>query len=66
MFAFLVATFIAFVVADAFLSASVIHHLRRYSLPGWTLTRIVIPIYLGLQALLLALAVIWLFHIRIL
>ncbi len=51
------------VIADAFLSASVIYHLRRYSLPGWTLTKVVIPVYLVSASLFMLLALWWLWII---
>ena len=63
MFTALLAIFILFVFADAFLSGSVIHHLRAYSLPGWTLAKIIVPVHLGLSLLFLSLALYFLLQI---
>lgn len=47
MFAVLLALFIAFAAADAFVSAAAIYHLWSYTLPGWSAPKIVIPIYVA-------------------
>ena len=47
MFAVLLALFIAFVAADAFVSAAAIYHLWSYTLPGWPAPKIVIPVYVA-------------------
>ncbi|MBI4132516.1 MAG: hypothetical protein HY473_00245 [Candidatus Sungbacteria bacterium] len=49
--------FVVFVAADAFFAASVMYHLRKYSLPGWGAAKIVPPLYLALSLLFLGLAI---------
>lgn len=53
----LTACLVAFLAAETFFSAAVIHHLRSYTLPDWTAPRIVIPSFLALLLLFLGLAV---------
>ena len=49
--------FAIFVAADAFFAASVMYHLRKYSLPGWGAAKIIPPLYLALSLLFLGLAI---------
>ena len=53
---FLTGTFILFLLADALLSAAVIYHLRQFTMPGWSLGRMVITLYLILAGILLGAA----------
>lgn len=57
MFAVLLAVLILFVAVDIAISAAVIYHLRRYTLPGWNAARVAVPLYLTLAALCAGLAV---------
>lgn len=38
-------------IADVFFSAAVIRNLRKYTLPDWTASRIIIPVYVALSGL---------------
>lgn len=64
MVVILFAVLVVMTAIDIFLSASVIHHLRQYSLPGWTLAKIVMPLYLALSGAALVSAIWWLAVIR--
>ncbi|GEM_PF-3283141 len=48
--------------ADIFFSLAVIRNLRKYTLPGWTAARIVVPLYVGLSGLFFGFALYFLFH----
>ncbi|MFY9461931.1 MAG: hypothetical protein WAP51_01880 [Candidatus Sungiibacteriota bacterium] len=56
MFAIAGTIFAVFVLVYAFLVASVLYHLRQYTLPGWTATRIVVPIFFIISTIFLAFA----------
>lgn len=56
MFTALLLFFITATALDVFLSAAVIYHLRRYTLPTWTAPKIVIPVYLMLALIFWGLA----------
>lgn len=56
MFTVLLALFIAFTAADAFVSAAAIYHLRSYTLPGWSAPKIVIPIYVAISLIFIGFA----------
>ena len=56
MFVLLLVLLIVFIATDAFIAAAVIWHLHKYTLPGWTAAKAVVPAYLGLSLTLLALA----------
>lgn len=45
-----------FAAVHIFFSAAVIFHLRRYTLPGWSAPRIIIPLYCILSLLLFGFA----------
>lgn len=64
MFAVLLIIFVAAVAADAFLSAAVVYHLWKYTLPGWTAVKIIVPAYLALALLFFGLALYSLFQIQ--
>lgn len=49
--------FILFVLLDAILSAAVIYHLRQYTMPGWTIARAAIALYLILATIFLGIAI---------
>lgn len=56
MFTVLLALFIAFTAADAFVSAAAIYHLWSYTLPGWSAPKIVIPIYVAISLIFIGFA----------
>ncbi len=60
----LLSGFMLFILADALLSAAVIYHLRQFTMPGWTLGRTVIGLYLILAAIFLATAAYYVFQIN--
>lgn len=51
-------------LADIFFSAAVLRNLRKYTLPGWTAARIIVPLYIGLSGLFFGLAAYSLFQIH--
>lgn len=55
--------FALFVLADAIISAAVIYHLRQYTMPGWTMGRAAIALYLTLAAIFLGIAIYQFRHI---
>lgn len=55
--ALLTGAFLLFILADALLSAAVIYHLRQYTMPGWTVARAAVSLYLILAAIFLGIAV---------
>lgn len=57
LFPFLLAVLGLFLLADVALGASVIYHLRKYTLPRSTAARIAIPLYLALSSLFLLFAI---------
>ena len=61
---FLITGFALFILADALLSAAVIYHLRQFTLPGWTLGRTVIALYLIFAGIFLATAAYYVFQIN--
>ena len=56
MFLLLCILFAAAIAAHAAVSAAVLWHLARYTLPGWNAVRVAVPLYIGLSLLFLALA----------
>ena len=42
---------------DVFVSTAVIYHIRKYTLAGWTLPRIVVPAYLAASLVMVILAI---------
>lgn len=56
MFTALLSFLLIFAAADGLLSAAIVYHIQKYSLPDWRAMKIVMPIYFGLFALFLALA----------
>lgn len=56
MRAVLLTGFAIFVLADVLLSAAVIYHLRQFTMPGWSLRRGVIVLYLTMAGALLGAA----------
>lgn len=61
---FLITGFSLFVFVDALLSAAVIYHLRQFTMPGWTLGRTIIALYLIFAGIFLATAVYYVFQIK--
>lgn len=53
--------FLLFIGAYILLTAAVIHHLRQYTLPGWTAARFVVPFFFFLSLALFAYAVYFFF-----
>ena len=45
-----------FVAVDALVATAVLWHLSKYTLPGWTAAKAVVPAYLVLEMALLAMA----------
>lgn len=66
MFSVLTLLFITVVAADVFIATSAIRILRRYALPGWTASRLIIPLFIVVSLVFLAFAVYFLFEIRML
>lgn len=61
---FVLLLILALVLAvDIFVSAAVIYHLRKYTLVGWTLPKIIVPAYFAFSLAIITLALIALFQI---
>lgn len=56
MYIALLGLFFAVVAANAIVGAAVIYHLRKYTLPGWTAAKIVVPAYVLLSLIFALLA----------
>jgi len=57
LFPFLLSVLGIFLIADVALGASVIYHLRKYTLPGSAAARIAIPLYIALSSVFLLFAI---------
>lgn len=55
--------FLVFIVVWFFFTGAVIFHLRKYTLPGWSAPKLVLPIFFTLSAILFLFAVYFFFHI---
>lgn len=64
MFLALTLVLAVFTLADAYLSAAVIYHLSRYTLPTWRAARLVVSLYLALSLIFFGFALVALFQIR--
>lgn len=56
MFAIAGIIFIIFAIAYAFLTAAVFYHLHQFTLPGWNVPKIVVPIFILLSVIFFSLA----------
>lgn len=55
--------FIIFIGLWIFFTAAVIFHLRKYTLPGWSAPKLVLPIFFVLSAILFLFALYFFFRI---
>jgi hypothetical protein len=63
MFAALAIFFALFVVIYVLLTSAVIHHLTKYTLPGWRPHKIIIPLFITISVIFLLLAAYFLFRL---
>ena len=63
MFIIFLLIFLLFLALWLFFSFAVIYHLRRYSFPGWTAARLVVPLFFLLSFFFFFVAAYFLFTI---
>ncbi len=62
-FTALISLLVIGLAVEAFIVAAIIYHLRKYTLPGWTVARTVVATYLTLSVILLGMAIYWLLRV---
>lgn len=64
MFSALALLFIAVAATDVFIATCAVRIVRKYTLPGWTAARLVVPAFILASLALFAFAAYFLFEIR--